>query len=130
MPDAVISRNLYILAGNTEGREILSNIGDSPMQIIKGILTAATIASAGSALSQPVCAPRETVELNLSTKYGERRVMIALTLNGMVTEVWANEETGTCTITQTDPTGLTCLVVACEGVEFTVDDQLNFDPDA
>ena len=64
------------------------------------------------AQSGPNCADRETVVERLNSGYGETRQSIGLAPNNSVVEVFASLETGTWTITVTNPTGLTCLVAS------------------
>ncbi len=63
------------------------------------------------------CAPRDVVVERLSDGYGESRQSIGLGAQGAVVEVFASDETGTWTITVTDPNGLTCLVASGQSFE-------------
>ncbi|MEL7115639.1 MAG: hypothetical protein AAGP08_08605 [Pseudomonadota bacterium] len=65
----------------------------------------------------PNCADRETVVERLASKYGESRQSIGLAPNNAVVEVFASSETGTWTITVTNPSGLTCLVASGQAYE-------------
>ena len=63
------------------------------------------------------CAPHEVVVAHLAEGYGESRQSIGLAQNNAVVEVFASVETGTWTITVTQPGGLTCLVAAGEAFQ-------------
>lgn len=63
------------------------------------------------------CAPREVVVERLADGYGESRQSIGLGAQGAVVEVFASNDTGTWTITVTNPNGLTCLVASGQSYE-------------
>ena len=65
------------------------------------------------------CAERATVVERLSSTYGEVRQSIGLAPNNSVVEVFASAETGTWTITVTNPAGVTCLVASGQAFEVT-----------
>ncbi|KMW57959.1 hypothetical protein AIOL_002927 [Candidatus Rhodobacter oscarellae] len=65
------------------------------------------------------CADRERVVERLSETYGESRQSIGLAPNNSVVEVFASLETGTWTITVTNPSGMTCLVASGQAFEAT-----------
>jgi hypothetical protein len=67
------------------------------------------------------CAQRDTVVERLSSGYGETRQSIGLAPNNSVVEVYASLETGTWTITVTNPAGITCLVASGQSYEPTED---------
>lgn len=67
------------------------------------------------------CAARERVVERLASTYGESRQSIGLAPNNSVVEVFASLETGTWTITVTNPSGLTCLVASGQAFEATND---------
>ena len=69
------------------------------------------------AQNRPNCAERATVVARLAEGYGEARQSIGLAPNNAVVEVFANEETGTWTITVTMPNGTTCLVASGQAYE-------------
>lgn len=71
------------------------------------------------AQTSPNCADRERVVERLATTYGESRQSIGLAPNNSVVEVFASLETGTWTITVTNPAGLTCLVASGQSYEPT-----------
>ena len=86
---------------------------------MKSFLLAATVATV-SACAAPAfaqkCAPREAVENLLVNTHGELRQSSGLVSNGQaLMETWANSETGTWTITITNPKGVTCLVGSGHG---------------
>lgn len=63
------------------------------------------------------CADRDTVVDRLANSYGETRQSIGLAPNNSVVEVFASSETGTWTITVTNPRGVTCLVASGSAFE-------------
>lgn len=63
------------------------------------------------------CAPRDAVMERLAIGYGETRQSVGLGSNNAVVEVFASDETGTWTITVTQPGGLTCLVASGQSFE-------------
>ncbi len=79
----------------------------------------ALILAAGDAHSQAAgnCASRAHVVERLATAYGETRQSIGLGANNQVVEVFASLETGTWTITVTNPAGVTCLVASGQAYE-------------
>jgi hypothetical protein len=79
----------------------------------------ALLASAGPAAPQTSgsCAMRQQVIARLASAYGETRQSIGLGANNQVVEVFASLETGTWTITVTNPNGLTCLVASGQAYE-------------
>lgn len=87
-----------------------------------GALTAATalyIAATTDAAAQNSrnCAPRDAVVSRLAEGYGETRQSIGIGANNSVVEVFASEETGSWTITVTNPRGLTCLIASGQSFE-------------
>jgi hypothetical protein len=79
----------------------------------------ALLAATGPAFSQSAgaCAMRQHVIDRLASAYGETRQSIGLGANNQVVEVFASAETGTWTITVTNPNGLTCLVASGQAYE-------------
>lgn len=63
------------------------------------------------------CAPRDAVVTRLAEGYGETRQSMGLGANNAVIEVFASSETGSWTITVTQPNGVTCLVASGQGFE-------------
>lgn len=63
------------------------------------------------------CGPRDAVVTRLAEGYGETRQSMGLGANNAVIEVFASDETGSWTITVTQPNGLTCLVASGQGYE-------------
>jgi len=84
-----------------------------------GLGVGAILLAAGQLHAQgnPRCAERDSVVERLTAKYGETRQSIGLAANNQVLEVFASQDTGTWTITITNPHGLTCLVAAGRGFE-------------
>lgn len=66
------------------------------------------------------CGPRALAITGLVEKYGESRQMIGHNQQ-YLTEVWANLETGTWTVTQTDAAGMMCLRSSGQGYEAVSD---------
>lgn len=79
----------------------------------------ALFAATGPAFPQSSgnCAMRSHVIERLAAAYGETRQSIGLGANNQVVEVFASRETGTWTITVTNPNGLTCLVASGQAYE-------------
>lgn len=67
------------------------------------------------------CGPRDAVLDRLASGYGETRQSMGLGANNAVIEVFASDETGSWTITVTQPNGLTCLVASGQGYEQMVE---------
>lgn len=78
---------------------------------------AALIAATNIANAQAPCADHATVVERLAAGYGETRQAIALAANNAVLEVFASMETGSWTITVTEPGGPTCLVASGHAFE-------------
>jgi hypothetical protein len=89
----------------------------------------ALLAANGPAFSQSAsCAMRQHVLDRLATAYGETRQSIGLGANNQVVEVFASHETGTWTITVTNPDGLTCLVASGQAFEDVASETAAGDP--
>lgn len=74
------------------------------------ILTLAALVSCGApAHAQSNCAPEDMVKKGLLEKYGESVRSIGLA-SANVMQLYVNEETGTWTVTLTNPQGISCLV--------------------
>lgn len=86
---------------------------------MKSTLTLAAFAAliGFPALAQSNCAPRDVVAERLADGYSETRQAIGLGANGHVVEVWASDESGTWTITVTNPNGIACLVASGQAYE-------------
>lgn len=63
------------------------------------------------------CATHEMVVERLASGYGESRQSIGLSSDNHIVEVFASLETGTWTITLTQPGGPTCLVASGAGFQ-------------
>jgi hypothetical protein len=70
-----------------------------------------------TAEARSACAPRDAVIDRLASGFGETRQSIGLGADNRLVEVFASAETGTWTITVTDPRGLTCLVASGQAFE-------------
>jgi hypothetical protein len=68
---------------------------------------------------QSHCADHASVVAQLAEGYGESRQAIGLSSTNHVLEVFASPETGSWTITLTQPGGPTCFVAAGQGFEIT-----------
>jgi hypothetical protein len=90
----------------------------------------ALLAATGPAFSQSAgnCAMRQNVIDRLASAYGETRQSIGLGANNQVVEVFASPETGTWTITVTNPSGLTCLVASGQAFEDVARETVAGDP--
>ncbi|MDA5095160.1 hypothetical protein O2N63_13820 [Aliiroseovarius sp. KMU-50] len=83
-----------------------------------GLVTGAVLFTVESAFAQSrKCAPRTTIVERLAETYGETRQSIGLATNNTVVEVFASADSGTWTITVTNPQGVTCLVAAGRSFE-------------
>jgi hypothetical protein len=90
----------------------------------------ALLAATGPAFPQTAgnCAMRQNVIDRLASTYGETRQSIGLGANNQVVEVFASPETGTWTITVTNPNGLTCLVASGQAYEDVATETVAGDP--
>lgn len=75
------------------------------------------------------CAPRDAVVERLATGYSESRQMMALNAQNAVLEIFASPDSGTWTITLTQPGGLTCIVAAGEHYQYVAEALPNLDQD-
>lgn len=73
--------------------------------------------SGNAAAAPKACAPRDAIVERLAEAYGETRQSIGLGANNALIEVFASLDTGTWTITVTQPTGVTCLVASGQAFE-------------
>ena len=83
-----------------------------------GVVLATQIARA-----DPQCGPRAAVLAALADRYGETRRSLGLAGPTQVMETFANDDTGTWTITLTMPDGVTCMVASGQGFQ-TIDEAL------
>ncbi|WP_346770616.1 hypothetical protein [Shimia sagamensis] len=67
------------------------------------------------------CAARDLVVERLAQKYRESRQALGLGTQGAMVEIFASEETGSCTITVTMPNGSTCLLATGQAYERLVE---------
>ncbi|MEQ3625863.1 MAG: hypothetical protein ABNH26_08150 [Celeribacter sp.] len=63
------------------------------------------------------CAAREAVLARLANGYGETRQSVGLGSDQALVETYANDESGSWTITVTLPDGTTCLLAAGQAYE-------------
>jgi TRAP-type mannitol/chloroaromatic compound transport system substrate-binding protein len=95
-----------------------------------GLLLAAA-AAATPALSQTAnCATHDMVTERLADGYGESRQSVALGAGNTLVETWANLDSGTWTITVTQPGGPTCLVASGQAFELLAESLPNTDEGA
>jgi hypothetical protein len=73
------------------------------------------------------CADHAAVIERLAENYGESRQSIGLSGNNSMIEVFASMDTGSWTITITQPGGLTCLVAAGQSFQQVSEALPNFD---
>jgi hypothetical protein len=64
-----------------------------------------------AAVAQSNCMPRDDMAAWLGEQFAEARVSMALADTGQMVETYANLDTGTWTLTATQPGGPTCIVV-------------------
>ena len=76
----------------------------------------AFILSAGAATAQ-TCSDHETMVRHLAEGWGESRQSIALDAGNSMVELFASPETGTWTMTLTQPGGQTCMVASGHSFE-------------
>ena len=76
------------------------------------------------------CADRAQVVKRLAERYGESRQTIGLSSDNSVVEVFASMDTGSWTITVTQPGGMTCLVAAGQAFRYRNEPLANFDQGA
>lgn len=73
------------------------------------------------------CASHAQVVERLGAVYGESRQSIGLGQDNSVVEVFASMDTGSWTITVTQPGGPTCLVAAGQAYQYLNEPLANFD---
>lgn len=76
------------------------------------------------------CATHAVVTEQLADKYGERRQAMGLVSGNSVIEMFASDESGSWSITVTQPDGQTCLVAAGQGFRLEPVPAPEEDPDA
>ena len=87
------------------------------LKVTMGLGVLALTSVPASAQQVRNCAPRDIVVERLASGYGESRQSIGIGAQGAVVEVFASNDTGTWTITVTNPSGLTCLVASGQSFE-------------
>ena len=65
--------------------------------------------AAPGAASAETCAPRQVMVAALTGKYAEGRIIAGLTGAGTVVEMWANLDSGSWSLIETRPDGLSCI---------------------
>ncbi len=78
-------------------------------------LAMASIAMAPPAHAQIACGPRAEVIERITGRFAETLRSIGMIGSAAVVETYANSDTGTWTIVQTNPQGLSCMMSAGEG---------------
>ncbi len=74
------------------------------------VFAALMVAITTQAQAQMACGTRGSVIKKLGEFYGETRRGVGLAGSTAIVEIWASEATGSWTITQTTPNGITCIV--------------------
>lgn len=96
------------------------NTFDTALKIFANIVLILIVVLAISycqpANAQMVCGKRVEVIQQLVRKYGETRTMIGLQQGRGIVETWGSNETGSWTITVTDPRGSICMLAAGESL--------------
>jgi hypothetical protein len=87
------------------------------MRPLKAIAIVAITATPAYSQARNVCAARPVVIERLQSVYGETRQSIAMGGNGSVFETWANNDTGSWTLTVTMPNGMMCLATSGQSFE-------------
>ena len=83
-----------------------------------GAVIASCFITQATAQQNRQCDDRDRIVEGLASIYGESRQMIGLVKNGVL-EVYGSLETGTWTITVTDPDGTMCLIASGQNFELT-----------
>jgi hypothetical protein len=89
------------------------------------LLAAATVVPAHSQSAN--CATHAVVTERLADGYGEARQSVALGAGNTLVETWANLDTGTWTISVTQPGSPTCLVASGQAFELLAEALPNTD---
>lgn len=71
----------------------------------------ALLAMLSPAYAQQQCGPTDRVAELLGGAHGEAVIGRGLVADQFIAMTWANPETGSWTITVTDPRGITCIVI-------------------
>jgi len=92
---------------------------------------AAMIMTTSAATAAPSrCASHTAVVERLADIYGERRQAMGVASGNTVIEVYASDESGSWSITMTQPGGPTCLVAAGQSFRLADMPMPELDPDA
>jgi hypothetical protein len=82
----------------------------------------ALLLSAGMAQAQGIqCSDHEDMERMLAENWGESRQSIALDAADSMVELFASPETGTWTLTVTQPGGQTCMIASGHAFEMVTE---------
>jgi TRAP-type mannitol/chloroaromatic compound transport system substrate-binding protein len=103
---------------------------DSLIALSLGLLLAAAVAATPAVSQSANCASHDIVTERLADGYGEARQTVALGSGNTLVETWANLDTGTWTITVTQPGGPTCLVASGQAFELLAEGLPNTDEGA
>ncbi|MEE8560302.1 MAG: hypothetical protein V3S88_06295 [Alphaproteobacteria bacterium] len=79
--------------------------------LVAAFLLAASHSTAGAF----ICAPRAAAVAHLEQKFGEAKVVVAVTNDGNLFEIFANRTTGSFSVLVTMPNGVACLALAGDG---------------
>ena len=82
-----------------------------PIVILIATLVCFAVAKTADAQGRN-CGPRAAVIDHLNSQFSETRQSMGLGSNNAVIEVFASDETGSWSITVTQPNGVTCLVAS------------------
>ena len=88
-----------------------------PLVAIAIVAITAITATPAYSQARNDCAARPVVIERLQSVYDETRQSIAMGGNGAVFETWANNDTGSWTLTVTMPNGMMCLATSGESFE-------------
>ncbi len=77
----------------------------------------ASLALAAGAAQAQTCSDHETMVRHLAEGWGESRVSVALDAGNSMVEIFASPETGTWTLTVTQPGGPTCMIASGNSFE-------------
>lgn len=94
---------------------------DTLIALSLGLLLGAAVAVTPALSQNSNCATYAMITERLAQGYGETRQSVALASGNALIETWANLDTGTWTITVTQPGGPTCLAASGQAFELTSD---------
>ncbi len=88
---------------------------------MKRLIPLLIVAACTPAHAAPQCDGRDAVVALLADRYGENRQSVGIAGEAAIMEVYANDETGTWSITMTLPDGRMCLMASGVGYEVDVE---------